>query len=72
MSGPITVSEYTSRACNMTCNVTNSCSWDGRANALQSAREPLVSVFAANTKTFLGSSWDVVLIACVIRPRHKA
>jgi hypothetical protein len=63
-----------SQACNVTCNVTNSCSGDGRASALQSAREPLVpirlvSVFAANTNTFLSSSWDVVLAACVVRPR---
>jgi hypothetical protein len=62
---------YASRA----CNVTNSCSWDGRANALQSAREALapiglVSVFTANTKTFLSSIWDVVLTTCVVRAAY--
>jgi hypothetical protein len=44
----------------------------GRAGTLQSVRKligpiRLVLVFAANTRTFLSSSWDVLLTVCVIR-----
>jgi hypothetical protein len=46
-----------------------------RIGTSDSAREQLVvpirlvSDFAANTRTFLSSSWDVVLSACVVRLR---